>query len=86
MKQRRRTALVLRATFLGMLSAKAGATAAVQDLTNLSIEELAQVEVQSASKRAEPVSQAATSIFVITGDDILRSSASSLPERPNAAR
>ena len=80
MKQRRRPSLFLRATFLGMLSAKAGATAAVQDLTSLSIEELAQVEVQSASKRAEPVSQAATSIFVITGDDILRSSASSLPE------
>ena len=80
MKQRRRPSLFLRATFLGMLSAKAGATAAVQDLTSLSIEELAQVEVQSASKRAEPVSEAPTSIFVITGDDILRSAASSLPE------
>jgi iron complex outermembrane receptor protein len=52
----------------------------VADLRDLSIEQLAQIEVRSASKQAEPISGAATSIFVITGNDILRSAATSLPE------
>jgi iron complex outermembrane receptor protein len=79
MKKRPGRYLFLCATAAAMPSAGAAA-AAVQDLSALSIEELAQVEVQSASKRAEPVSAAPTSIYVITGDDILRSSATSLPE------
>jgi iron complex outermembrane receptor protein len=52
----------------------------VQDLSNLSIEELARVQVSSASKRDEPLAEAATSIYVITSDDIERSPATSLPE------
>jgi iron complex outermembrane receptor protein len=52
----------------------------VEDLRDLSIEELAQIEVRSASKQAEPISRAPTSIFVITGKDIVRSAATSLPE------
>ena len=50
------------------------------DLTELSIEELAQLEVRSASKQAEPLSRAATAIFVVTEQDIARSAATSLPE------
>jgi iron complex outermembrane receptor protein len=50
------------------------------DLSGLSIEELAQLPVRSASKREEPLSQAPTALFVITGDDILNSAADSLPE------
>jgi iron complex outermembrane receptor protein len=80
MPLRRSPSLILPALLLGLAPSGAGAESAVQDLSTLSIEELAQVEVQSASKRAEPVSQAPTSIFVITGDDILRSPATSLPE------
>lgn len=53
---------------------------AIEDLRELSIEQLAQIEVRSASKQAEPISRAPTSIFVITGNDILRSAATSLPE------
>lgn len=49
-------------------------------LRNLSIEELAQVEVTTASKRAEPISDAPAAIYAITGDDILRSGATSLPQ------
>ncbi|HEX8622195.1 MAG TPA: TonB-dependent receptor, partial [Allosphingosinicella sp.] len=47
---------------------------------DLSIEQLAQLEVTSASKQAEPISRAPTAIFVITASDILRSPATSLPE------
>jgi iron complex outermembrane receptor protein len=52
----------------------------VEDLRGLSIEQLAQLEVRSASKQAEPISRAPTSIFGITGSDIVRSAATSLPE------
>jgi iron complex outermembrane receptor protein len=52
----------------------------VEELRDLSIEQLAQIEVRSASKQAEPIGRAPTSIFVITGGDIVRSAATSLPE------
>ncbi|MFL6859114.1 MAG: TonB-dependent receptor plug domain-containing protein, partial [Allosphingosinicella sp.] len=52
----------------------------VEDLAGLSIEELARIEVRSASKEPEPLSRAATALFVITDDDIARSPATSLPE------
>jgi iron complex outermembrane receptor protein len=52
----------------------------VTELASLSIEELAQIEVRSASKTLEPLSRAATSIFVLTDEDITRSAATSLPE------
>lgn len=51
-----------------------------QDLSNLSIEELAQIPVRSASKHEEPLSGVPTALYVITSDDIARSSALSLPE------
>jgi iron complex outermembrane receptor protein len=50
------------------------------DLSNLSIEELADIQVTSVSKRSEPVSQAASSIYVITRDQIMRSAATTVPE------
>jgi iron complex outermembrane receptor protein len=53
---------------------------ASQDLSNLSIEELARLPVRSASKREEPLSGAPTALFVITGDDIAQSAATSLPD------
>lgn len=52
----------------------------VEELRELSIEALAQIEVRSASKQAEPIGRSPTSIFVITGRDIARSAATSLPE------
>jgi iron complex outermembrane recepter protein len=50
------------------------------DLRDLTIEQLMQIEVTSASKRAEPLSQVADSLFIITNDDIRRSPYTSLPE------
>lgn len=52
----------------------------LQDLVDLSLEQLAAIEVTSVSRRAQPLSEAAASIFVITADDIRRSGATSLPE------
>src|SRR6266849_1259258 len=49
-------------------------------LKELSLEELMDVEVTSVSKRAEKLSETASAIQVITGEDIRRSGASSLPE------
>jgi iron complex outermembrane receptor protein len=49
-------------------------------LSRLSIEELAEIEVSSVSKRPERLADAAASVFVITADDIRRSGASTLPE------
>lgn len=51
-----------------------------QDLSQLSIEQLAQVPVRSASKRAEPLAAAPTALYVITNQDIVNSAADSLPE------
>ena len=50
------------------------------DLSELTIEQLAQLPVRSASKRDEPLSAAPTALFVITGEEIEASSALSLPE------
>lgn len=63
--------------------ALAGATAnasAPDQLGSLSIEELAQLEVTSAGRRPEPLSQAPVSLFVITNEDVVRSGASSIAE------
>jgi iron complex outermembrane recepter protein len=54
--------------------------ASPSDLGQLSIEDLASIEVSSVSKTPEPLSDAAAAIYVITHDDIMRSGATSLPE------
>jgi iron complex outermembrane receptor protein len=55
-------------------------TLAVKDLAELSLEELSNVAITSVSKRAERLSEAPASVFVITADDIRRSGVTSLPE------
>lgn len=52
----------------------------VETLARLSIEELTQVEVTSASKRAEPLAGAPAALYVITEEEIRRSAAVSLPQ------
>jgi hypothetical protein len=42
------------------------------DLTSISIEDLMNIQVTSASKKAESLSSAPAAIFVITGEDIRR--------------
>lgn len=66
-----------------LLTGAAVAPASAQslgDLRTMSIEQLAQIEVRSASKREEPLSSAPAALYVITSDDILSSGATSLPE------
>jgi len=50
------------------------------DLSKFSLEELANVEVTSVSKSAEPVGAAPAAIYVITSQAIARSGADTLPE------
>jgi iron complex outermembrane receptor protein len=63
-----------------MLGSAAAADRDPNRLTDLSLEELSNIEITSVSKRAERLSDAPSSVFVITGDDIRRSGATSLPE------
>lgn len=85
MMQKRCAALAAGAVVLALpnpllAQAPANGPETVEALRELSIEELAQIEVRSASKQAEPIGRAPTSIFVVTGNDIVRSAATSLPE------
>lgn len=50
------------------------------ELKKLPIEQLVDVEITSASRRAEPLSQASSAIDVITGDDIRRAGVTNLPD------
>jgi iron complex outermembrane receptor protein len=60
--------------------AAAAAAGSADQLQDLSIEELSKIQVTSAGKREEPLSQAPASLFVITNHDIIRQGATSLPE------
>jgi len=46
----------------------------------LSIEDLGEIEITSVSRRAEPIGQAPSAVYVVTNDDIRRSGALTLPE------
>ena len=56
------------------------ATAEDNGLADLSLEQLANLPVTSVSKKAEPLADAAASVYVITNDAIRRSGARTLPE------
>ncbi len=65
----------------GQASAQSAATdMSTSDLLDLSLEQLADLEISSASKRPEKLTAVAASVFVITAQDIARSGATSLPE------
>ncbi|MDP2694472.1 MAG: TonB-dependent receptor plug domain-containing protein, partial [Gallionella sp.] len=66
-------------TVLAMLPAPAGAASAT-DLTELSIEQLLDVEVTSAGRKAQKLENTATAIYVITQEDIRRSGMTTIPE------
>jgi iron complex outermembrane receptor protein len=63
-----------------LIAAGAHAQQEAPRLVHLDLEDLMNIEVTSVSKRPERLSDAAASIYVITGDDIRRSGASTLPE------
>lgn len=72
---------VARAGALGALAALAASAVAQQDdLTNLSLSDLMRIEVVSASKRPQDLVEIPASVFVVTGEDIRRSGARSIPE------
>jgi iron complex outermembrane receptor protein len=54
--------------------------AGLSDLTQMSIEDLMNLEVTSGAKKEEPVQRTAAAIFVITSEDIRRSGATTLPD------
>lgn len=56
------------------------AAAGQDDLSNLSIEQLANIKVRSASKREEPLSAAPAAMYVIDHEQIVRSGAVTIPE------
>jgi len=77
------TAFILAAAQLWPASALAGSPSANpggSSLKDLSLEQLGDVEVSTASKTPEQVWKTAAAIFVITQDDIRRSGARSIPE------
>ena len=65
---------------VAMLPVSGTAAETGHDLLDLSLEELANIRVTSVSKKPESLADAAASIFVITGEDIRRSGATTLPE------
>jgi iron complex outermembrane receptor protein len=56
------------------------APAPAKDLTQVSIENLMDIEVTSVSKKEQKLSRAAAAIFVITQEDIQRSGATNIPD------
>src|ERR1700720_2964829 len=53
---------------------------APRDLSQVSLEDLMNIEVTSVSKKEQKLSQAAAAIFVITQEDIRRSGATNIPD------
>jgi iron complex outermembrane receptor protein len=56
------------------------AAARAQDITALSLEELMKIEVVTASRKAQAVSDTPAAAFVITAEDIRRSGATTIPD------
>jgi iron complex outermembrane recepter protein len=71
-------------TLLAVTLLASGAQAQTQladaDVQQLSIEQLANVEITSVSKSPQSLSTAAAAAYVITHDDVIRSGATSVPE------
>ncbi len=62
------------------LSMSAGAHGAETSLAALSLADLAEVRLTSASRKPESVAETASAVFVLTAEDIRRSGATSIPE------
>ncbi|HYL77260.1 MAG TPA: TonB-dependent receptor [Bryobacteraceae bacterium] len=54
--------------------------APTDDLTNLSADDLFQIQVTSVGRKAQQLSKAPAAVFVLTAEDIRRSGATSIPE------
>lgn len=67
-------------SILGLVAAVAGAAESLPDYTELSLEDLTNLEIVSVSKRPESMNDAAAAVYVITPDVIRRSGATCIPE------
>ena len=76
-RRHRETLIVMLA---GAVSLPAMGAAAPVDMAELSIEELANIQITSVSRRPEALAEAAASVFVITSDDLRRAGVTSIPE------
>jgi iron complex outermembrane recepter protein len=65
---------------LSLLLAFSTPNAIASDLTEMSLEELMKVKVTTVSRKEQNVSDAAAAVHVITGDEIRRSGAATIPE------
>ena len=63
-----------------LLHPRTGDAQTVEQLNNLSLEQLADIQVTQCSKSPESLSDAPAAIYVITHDDIMRSGATTIPE------
>ena len=68
------------ACWLGAAPSAQAQAAADTTLADLSLEDLANLQITSVSRRVQRISDAAASVYVITAEAIRRSGASSLPE------
>jgi iron complex outermembrane receptor protein len=62
------------------VAAPLGAQGTSNGLKNFSLEDLMRIEVTSVAKKEQKLSEAASAIFVITGEDLVRSGATSIAE------
>lgn len=65
---------------LCMAGSLADKSAFTEELTELSIEDLMNIEITSVAKKTQKMSEASAAIFVITQEDIRRSGVTSIPE------
>jgi iron complex outermembrane recepter protein len=75
-----RSVLLAAASLLALASPVRAQQLALNDINQMSIQQLAKVEITSVSKGAEPLSDAPASVYVISHDDAIRSGATSLPD------
>lgn len=83
MSPRKKPALLACAVLLngfGAWSAAQGGEAVSEDITRMSLADLANVEVTSVSKSNEALQGASAAIYVISHDDIMRSGLTSIPD------
>lgn len=75
-----RHALSSTTTFGALLLAPQTFALTAPDYFELTLEQLLQVEVHSASKKAEPVAKAAAAVYVVSNEDIIRSGVTTIPD------
>ena len=68
------------AALLALILVPAGPARCANTYLDMSLEDLMDLTVTSVSKRAQPVQEAAAAVHVLTGEDIRRSGATSIPE------